>query len=103
MSAPNDNAQLLEMCGIEKSFPGVRALRDVSLNVRQGEVLGLVGENGAGKSTLMKVLSGAYRAERGEIFFEGTLISNPSPLEMLEHGIAVIYQDLLLAPHLTVA
>ena len=63
--------ELFRMEGISKSFPGVKALDHVSLSVNKGEVLGLVGENGAGKSTLMKILSGVYRADEGEIFIEG--------------------------------
>ena len=94
----------LEMRGISKTFPGVRALRDVSLTAYAGEVLALMGENGAGKSTLMKVLSGAYHADPGgEIIVEGkpATIGNPQAARAL--GIAIIYQELALAPNLTVA
>ena len=63
---------LLEMQGIDKSFPGVQALQDVSLALRPGEVLGIVGENGAGKSTLIKILGGAHRPDRGRIVLDGT-------------------------------
>lgn len=62
---------MIEMRGISKAFPGVQALRDCSLEVRQGEVHALLGENGAGKSTLMKILTGIYQADAGEIFFNG--------------------------------
>ncbi len=70
---------LLEMQGIDKSFPGVQALRDVSLSLYPGEVLGIVGENGAGKSTLIKILGGAHRPDRGRIRAGGTgsLLSQP--------------------------
>ena len=91
------------MRGIGKRFPGVVALHDVDLEVGRGEVLGLIGENGAGKSTLMKILSGAYQADAGEIVVAGERIARPSPQRMLELGIAVIYQEMMLAPHLTVA
>jgi ribose transport system ATP-binding protein len=94
---------LLEMRGISKQFPGVTALKDVSFDVRGGEVHGLVGENGAGKSTLIKILSGAYQADAGEIVIDGETVQRPSPLGMLDRGIAVIYQELMLAQHLMVA
>ena len=94
---------ILGMRGIGKRFPGVVALHDVDLEVGRGEVLGLIGENGAGKSTLMKILSGAYQADSGDIFVAGERIARPSPQRMLELGISVIYQEMMLAPHLTVA
>jgi ribose transport system ATP-binding protein len=97
-------ASILEMSGISKSFPGVKALTDVSLTVYPGEVHALMGENGAGKSTLMKILSGAYRADPGgEIRIDGKPITIGGPLEARHHGIATIYQELSLAPNLTVA
>ena len=95
---------LLEMRGISKTFPGVRALDNVSLSVRAGEVHSLMGENGAGKSTLMKILSGAYQADPGgEIFVDGQAVQIDSPLAARELGVAVIYQELSLAPNLSVA
>lgn len=93
----------LAMTGITKRFPGVVALDDVSITLGAGEVLALVGENGAGKSTLMKILSGAYRADSGEIMLSGNRVNYTSPLLMMRMGIAIIYQELLLAPHLSVA
>ena len=102
-SMPQAAEPILAMCSIGKRFPGVVALHDVDLEVGRGEVLGLIGENGAGKSTLMKILSGAYQADSGEIFVAGERIARPSPQRMLELGIAVIYQETMLAPHLTVA
>src|SRR3954454_10546380 len=95
---------LLEMRGISKTFPGVRALSDVSLAVYPGEVHALMGENGAGKSTLMKILSGAYQADAGgEIVIDGTPVVIDGPLTARHHGIAIIYQELSLAPNLSVA
>jgi ribose transport system ATP-binding protein len=94
---------ILEMRGIDKGFPGVQALKSVDLSVARGEVLGLVGENGAGKSTMMKILSGAYTRDRGEIWIDGQLVDSASPHEMIERGVAVIYQEATLAPHLTTA
>jgi ABC-type sugar transport system ATPase subunit len=91
------------MRGIEKSFPGVRALSDVSLTLARGEVLVVVGENGAGKSTLMKILAGATRADRGEILVDGkpAVIDSPRAAERL--GIGMIYQEFTLVPQLTAA
>ncbi|HET9596766.1 MAG TPA: sugar ABC transporter ATP-binding protein [Anaeromyxobacteraceae bacterium] len=94
---------LLEMKGIGKSFPGVKALEGVSLRVREGEVLALLGENGAGKSTLIKILSGAYSRDEGEISFEGKPVDIRSPEDAQALGISTIYQEFNLAKDLTVA
>ena len=94
---------VLEMRGIDKTFPGVHALRSVDLDVRAGEIHGLVGENGAGKSTLIKILAGAYARDAGEIVIGGTAVEAASPHEMIRRGVAVIYQEPSLAPHLSVA
>ena len=97
----SDAVPLLEMRGIVKSFPGVKALRGVSLSLRPGEVLALLGENGAGKSTLMKVLGGAHRADEGEILIDGRVTTFHSPHDSRQAGIAVIYQEFNLIPGLT--
>ena len=89
--------------GISKSFPGVKALTDVSLTLRAGEVLVLVGENGAGKSTLMKILAGAQRADTGTIAIDGREVSIDSPRGAERLGIGMIYQELNLVPQLTAA
>lgn len=94
---------MLKMNHISKSFPGVKALDDISITVDRGEIHALVGENGAGKSTLMKILSGAYLLDEGEIILDGEKIENITPAKMLDNGIAVIYQELMLLPHRTVA
>lgn len=94
---------VLQMQGIHKRFPGVYALRDVGFAVRKGSVHGFIGENGAGKSTLMRILSGAYLADEGEVVVDGLAVASPTPERMLDLGIAVIYQELAQAPHLTVA
>ncbi|WP_299978871.1 sugar ABC transporter ATP-binding protein [Devosia sp. 66-22] len=94
---------VLSMGGISKRYPGVVALDDVALTLRRGEVHGLVSENGAGKSTLIKILAGAIHADSGEIVIAGRAVDHPTPAEMHDYGIAVIYQELMLAPHLTVA
>ena len=94
----------LEMRGISKTFPGVKALDGVSLKAWGGEVLALMGENGAGKSTLMKVLSGAYQADAGgQMLIDGQPVAIADPIAAKRHGIAIIYQELALAPNLTVA
>ncbi|WP_206996653.1 sugar ABC transporter ATP-binding protein [Trinickia mobilis] len=93
----------LELRKICKSFPGVRALTDVDLRLYPGEVHMLLGENGAGKSSLMKVLFGAYRADSGAFFFDGEPISIDSPADAKRLGIAVIFQEFSLVPHLSIA
>lgn len=93
---------LLDLSGISKSFGATRALKEVSFNVHRGEVHALIGENGAGKSTLMKVLSGAHRSDSGAIRFKNALCDISSPAVGRALGIAMIYQELNLAPHLTV-
>ena len=94
---------LLEMKAITKRYPGVLALDQVDFSVRAGEVHALLGENGAGKSTLMKILGGADRADSGEIFLEGKHVGIYNPRDGIGAGLNVVYQELVLAPHLTVA
>ena len=94
---------VLELRGISKHFPGVQALRNVSLQVRQGEVHVLLGENGAGKSTLMKIVMGALRRDEGEILLQGEPVDISGPQEALERGISMVYQEFNLAPHMTIA
>jgi ribose transport system ATP-binding protein len=94
---------LLEIRGASKSFPGVLALDDVSLELRRGEVLALVGENGAGKSTLMKLLSGIYQPDAGEFLVDGEVVVPTSPKHAQELGIAIIHQEFNLMPDLTIA
>ena len=89
----------LEMRGISKSFPGVKALVNVGLTASAGEIHALMGENGAGKSTLIKIMSGAYAADPGgEIRIDGAPVVIDSPAAAIAHGIAVIYQELSSAP-----
>jgi ribose transport system ATP-binding protein len=102
-AAPNEAAPLLELRGISKQFPGVKALDDVSFAVRPGEVHMLLGENGAGKSSLMKVLCGAYRADAGEYFHKGEKVEITSPADARKLGIAVIFQEFSLVPYLDIA
>lgn len=94
---------VLRMEHISKAFPGVKALNDVSLSLRRGEVLALVGENGAGKSTLMKILSGAYVADAGEIYIDEQKMNYARPAEAMEAGVRIIYQELNNLPHMSIA
>lgn len=94
---------LLELRGISKTFPGVKALDDVSFALHPGEVHMLLGENGAGKSSLMKVLCGAYEADAGEFFFKGEKVTIASTADAQKLGIAVIFQEFSLVPYLDIA
>src|SRR4051794_24486634 len=94
---------LLSLIGISKSFGGVHALRNVSLELRRGEVQALVGENGAGKSTLIKIITGAHAPDSGEVRLEGEPIVQHDPVASRRRGIAAIYQQPALFPDLTVA
>ncbi|RKN40054.1 sugar ABC transporter ATP-binding protein [Streptomyces hoynatensis] len=104
MTAAGDAARaLLDVEGVDKSFPGVRALHGMRLDLRHGEVLALVGENGAGKSTLMKLLSGIHTADSGTFRLNGAPYHPTSPRHALELGISIIHQEFNLVPDLTVA
>lgn len=92
----------LHMHGVQRSFGATKALRGVDLSVVPGEVMALVGENGAGKSTLMKILSGAIAPDEGKMFLDGTAYRPGNPLHARKAGVAMIYQELALAPHLSV-
>ena len=94
---------LMEVKNIDKAFPGVQALDDVSVAFYPGEVHAVVGENGAGKSTLMKIMAGAYKPDEGEILFQGEEVSFSHPVKAQEMGISIIYQEFNLLPERTVA
>ncbi|MCR5536139.1 MAG: sugar ABC transporter ATP-binding protein [Succinivibrio sp.] len=94
---------LLTMRHIDMFFPGVKALKDVSFNLKKGEIHSLMGENGAGKSTLVKVLTGVYQKTRGEIEFDGQVIAPKTPLESQKLGISTVYQEVNLCQNLSVA
>ncbi|MCL2828410.1 MAG: sugar ABC transporter ATP-binding protein [Oscillospiraceae bacterium] len=96
-------SNIAEMKGITKHFPGVRALHNVDLEVRAGEVHALVGENGAGKSTMIKILMGVHQKTEGEIFFDGAPVDIKNPLHAQSLGLGAVYQDVNLALHLSVA
>lgn len=97
------NDPILVMEGIKKAFPGVVALDNVGFELRGGEVHALIGENGAGKSTLMKVLTGIYRQDSGEILFKGKRFQAKNPKDAQDKGISMIHQEFNLIPDLTVA
>jgi simple sugar transport system ATP-binding protein len=93
---------MLEMRSIHKSFGGLKALHDVTLELRHGEILGLVGDNAAGKSTLMKILTGFYHADSGKILVDGREVTVDSPHTSKRLGIEMVYQNLELCPNLNV-
>ncbi len=105
VATPNGAAgrPILELKGISKFFGHVRALQDVDFDLRDGEVLALVGDNGAGKSTLIKIISGVYQPDRGAIFLDGKQVHFPNPGVARDHGIATVYQDLALVDQRDVA
>ena len=100
--APSAPEALLHVKDVSKAFPGVKALDRVTLDVRPGRVHGIVGENGAGKSTLMKILSGVYEKDSGEIVFDGNVIDKISPVQSMNLGLSIIYQELNLVNTMTV-
>jgi D-xylose transport system ATP-binding protein len=103
MAAPTaTRTATLEIRGLRKSFGSVEALRGVDFEVRDGEVMALVGDNGAGKSTLIKCIAGIYSIDDGEIFFEGEKVSIHGPKDAAKLGIEVVYQDLALCDNLDV-
>lgn len=93
----------VEMKGICKRFGGIHALKDVDLGLRYGEIMGIVGDNGAGKSTLMKILSGAYLPDEGEVWIDGKKVQIQNPQDAFHLGISMIYQDLALFNNFDVA
>lgn len=98
------DGSVLEMRNIHKSFPGVKALQGVDFTLRKGEIHALMGENGAGKSTLIKVLTGVYGKDEGEISIEGKgAVTIRSPQEAQKVGISPVYQEITLCPNLSVA
>lgn len=97
-----DAPTLLEVRGVSKRFAGVSALSEVSFDVRAGEVLSICGENGAGKSTLMKILSGGYQPDAGDLVIDGVAHPGLDPVRAQELGINIIHQENLLVPTMSV-
>ena len=99
----NAEVDLLDVRGISKRFPGVQALAGVNFSVRRGEIHALMGENGAGKSTLIKVLTGVYPRDDGNVLWQGQSIAPHNPRAAETLGISTVYQEVNLIPHLSVA
>ncbi|MCV6601251.1 MAG: ATP-binding cassette domain-containing protein, partial [Cohaesibacter sp.] len=93
---------MFELKKVEKTFPGVRALKGVDFEIKRGEIVGLVGENGAGKSTLMKVIYGAYQHDGGEVLVDGTPVRFENPRQAMEMGVGMVFQEQSLISNLTV-
>lgn len=98
----HEEEMILEFQHVGKSFPGVKALDDISFGVRRGTIHCLIGENGAGKSTLMKVINGMYRLDEGEILFEGRPWIPKNSAQARNQGIAMIHQELNIIPEMTI-
>ncbi|MCD6317683.1 sugar ABC transporter ATP-binding protein [Candidatus Aerophobetes bacterium] len=99
MSGKTDKKDILEIKGVTKDFPGVRALDNVDFELRRGEIHGLVGENGAGKTTLLKIIDGALQPTRGEIFLEGEKVSFNNSREAIDWGIGTVHQEMNIIPY----
>jgi len=97
------NTPALEVRGVSKSFPGVKALDNVSFTIKRNEVVGLIGENGAGKTSLLKVLNGIYQPDEGELLVDGRPVKLASPRQAFDTGIAMVFQEQTILPSLTVA
>lgn len=98
----NDSQVILSIKDVSKSFPGVKALDNVSVDIHKGIVHGIVGENGAGKSTLMKILSGVHKKDTGTIIFDGETLGDLKPVEALQKGLSIIYQEFNLVNYMSV-
>lgn len=99
----NTVQDFVQMQNITKDFPSVRALDDVSISFKAGEIHAIVGENGAGKSTLIKILMGVHQKTSGEIVIEGQKVNMSDPIKSRSLGLSAVYQDVTLADHLSVA
>src|SRR5947209_3566648 len=103
LPTPKGETPFIELRGISKRFGGVRALSDVSFSIQAAEIHCLAGENGCGKSTLIKILSGVYAPDEGQIVLEGKAHADLTPAASQRFGVQIIYQDLSLFPNLSVA
>ncbi len=102
-NSPNNDVPLVELKNISIAFGGIHAVEDASMDLYPGEVVGLLGHNGAGKSTLIKILSGAYRRDAGEIYINGELADIKNPRDAKAYGIETIYQTLAVADNVDAA
>ncbi|PSR24831.1 MAG: sugar ABC transporter ATP-binding protein [Sulfobacillus thermosulfidooxidans] len=102
MSSQNSTIPVLELQNLSKSYGTIQAVKNANLSIKQGEVMALVGDNGAGKSTLVKMISGAVQPSSGRILLDGQNVTIKGPLDGRNLGIETVYQDLALAPHLSV-
>src|SRR5690625_155893 len=93
---------ILELKNINKSFSGVQVLHDINVDIKKGEVHVLLGENGAGKSTIIKIITGAYDKDSGEIIWKGERLEVNAPIDSINAGIGTIYQELNLVPELSI-
>lgn len=98
-----DDNFVLDIKGICKTFPGVRALHNVDFSLKRGEIMALLGENGAGKSTLVKTLTGVYPRDSGTICFDGEMINPANTAHAQQLGIGTVYQEVNLLPNMSVA
>jgi len=103
MTVANNRDSAVELRNVSKFFGNVTALDDVSIDVHHGEVHCLLGDNGAGKSTLIKIISGVFKPDRGELLVDGQQVRFSSPRESLDHGIATVYQDLAMIPLMSIS
>lgn len=101
MSINIDKSTVLLAKNIVKKFPGVIAVNNVTLEIKKGEIHGLLGQNGAGKSTFLKILYGVHKPDSGEIYLHGKKVSFNGPADARRHGIALVHQEISLIPHLT--
>ena len=103
MVATQQTQPLISLKNVSKSFPGIQALNDISLDIFPGEIHAVLGENGAGKSTLMKILSGIVTKDSGEIFLQGKKVEFNNPREAIDAGVSLVQQELSLIPSLSIA
>ena len=99
----NNSKSMIRCEKLNKWYGGVHALKDVSVDIKKGESVGLVGDNGAGKSTFIKILSGVHKQDKGEVYFDGRLVDIKNAKDSMKLGIETIYQDSALAPTLSIS
>ena len=103
MTAPPTTEEIIRLDHVTKRFGGITAVNNVSFGIARGEIHAVVGENGAGKSTIMKMLAGVHRPDSGSLVLRGTPVTIADPLQARNFGVSIVFQELNLFPHLTVA